>query len=199
MSKEEELYSEIAKYAKRDKALLYSAFDAFLEKLDNQKINIVDWECGQGIATTLLIDYIREKQLNIDILKVFLVGSDKFAISRAIANINALKNNDNILISEINDDIIDINDLQTMDMDATIFLNLDSNIEKYYNLIKENDVLDFVYPIYYVCLNTKKHDIYMNEIYNFFKSGDMTTDYISNRLDKIGRFQRYEQIFKVDF
>lgn len=196
---QKKFYSYMADNGKRDKALLYSAFDTFLMNLDGKTINIVDWECGQGMTSMLLIDYIREKQLNIDVLEIYLVDTDAFAVSRAKAHIDVLKNDDTY-ISVVNNDSVNVNDLQNIqtDIDATVFLNLNGSTEAYFNIIKNEDGLDFILPIYYVLLNTKEHDIYADRIYNFFKGDLMDVNSISARSNKIGRFQRFEQIFSVD-
>jgi len=52
---------------------LYSSFDKVSHQLDNQTINIIDWGCGQALATSLLIDYIKEKKLNIKLSNITLI------------------------------------------------------------------------------------------------------------------------------
>jgi hypothetical protein len=81
---EEELYQYIKSFGKMHKAKLYSAFDTIIYMLKNQKINIIDWGCGQAFATFLLMDYIKEKKLNINVSNITLIEPSQIALSRGL-------------------------------------------------------------------------------------------------------------------
>ncbi|MDQ7046621.1 MAG: hypothetical protein Q9M39_03025 [Sulfurovum sp.] len=66
------------------KAKLYSSFDTVIHQLKSQTINIIDWGCGQAVATSLLIEYIKEHKLDINILNIILIEPSVLALSRGL-------------------------------------------------------------------------------------------------------------------
>lgn len=188
------LYEYLNEYGKRDKAILYSAFETFLEKLDGQKINVIDWGSQQGIATILLQDFIREKQLKIETKEIVLILPSIKSLNRAMLYCNILNNNkekifginkklENLLEKEFNldEDAITINIFYNIE-------NLDKNIyekiRKYQNTINDN---------YFIVLSSQsEHD--SNNIFMYYKNYDAKL--ISERIGKIGKYNRNELIFE---
>lgn len=182
---------DVRENGKMYKALIYDAFDQFIYKLNGKNIDIIDWGSGQGLASLLALDYIREKQLDINIEEVTLIEENNSKLSRAKTYINLLKST-NTKIKVINKSISDLieNDLIIND---NIKINLFTNCNALKNI--NPDTLPFV-DGYYIFLFSEKCDEgnkflkYYNDIFKIEK--------ISTRDSKIGRYQRYEQIFKID-
>ena len=61
------LYKYLVSFGGKHKVKLYSAYDESIDKIKNEKIDIVDWGCGQAIATMLLLNYAKEKNIKLDI------------------------------------------------------------------------------------------------------------------------------------
>lgn len=59
------------------KHCIIPAFDEVIERFIGNSINILDWNCGQSIATSLLLDYIKEKQPDINVSNIILVENNK--------------------------------------------------------------------------------------------------------------------------
>jgi DNA repair exonuclease SbcCD ATPase subunit len=91
--KADEMQKYLAENGKMHKALMYDALEQFLEKLDGDTIALIDWGCGQGIGSMLVLDYIREKQLDIKIEQVLLIDSNKEKLSRSMLQLEALAKN----------------------------------------------------------------------------------------------------------
>ena len=85
---------DLANNGKMYKALMYDAFEQILIKINNSSINLIDFGCKQGINSLLLLDYIREKQLDIKIKKIFLVDDNIELLERAKTHVEIFRNND---------------------------------------------------------------------------------------------------------
>ena len=48
-----------------------------------RQVNIIDWACGQGIATLFLLNYIRRKNEKCSINEVVLIEPSVIALERA--------------------------------------------------------------------------------------------------------------------
>ena len=81
-TEEIQLDAYLASYVDWHKGKLDRAFSLINEQLPPQ-INIIDWACGQGLATLYLIDYIKEKHLQCRIKEVILIEPSTVALERA--------------------------------------------------------------------------------------------------------------------
>ena len=71
-TEEIQLNAYLASYVNWHKGKLDRAFELINENLPPQ-INVIDWACGQGLATLYLLDYIKERQLKTRIREVILI------------------------------------------------------------------------------------------------------------------------------
>ena len=203
IEKENLLYEYLFSYGKMHKAKLYSSFDTVIHKLENEIINIIDWGCGQALATSLLIDYIKEKKLNIIISNITLIEPSSMALSRGMLHIEVLKDSE-IDIKAVNKDIdrLEESDL-TIDND-NITLHLFSNIldveffrldkgflQKTYNSQKKSN--------YFICVSPNindKRNARLDIFYRYFDD-NYETELISARDSDIESYKRYEKVFKT--
>ena len=179
----------MAENGKKYKALIYSALDEFMETIDDETVNIVEWESGQGIASAIAIDYIREKQLNINVSNVYLVDNDNKALSRAILHIDMLKPNElNIVATQAKY----IDELKNDKHVKTIHICINSEA------LEAGDMLNFKsLSNCYICLSDNDSKS-LNDIYKYFESKHLIANTISSISGKIGRYKRYEKIFCVN-
>jgi len=187
----DELHVEFATHGKMHKALIYDAMEQFLEDLEDESLTLVDWGCSQGLASTLVLDYINEKELDIEIEKVILIEKDEKKLSRAMLHVEILKEDEfEIEALHVDDDIL----TKELNIDkSTITLNL------FANDYMPMDLLDIDYNMfgkaYFVCLSNTDID-FVNEVHkNLADLLDMQN--ISIRDGKIGKYQRYEKICKT--
>jgi hypothetical protein len=191
----DELHVEFAKDGKKHKALMYSALDKLFEHMDDKKlINIIEYNCGQAMDTSLLLDYIREKQLDVEVPNIILIDYNTKTLDRASLHVDILKNSDiyvKIIQKQLH--LLNESDLGFNNQNSTI--HLFSNIF-YYDLSNINKRLLDTIPLddsYFMCISPNKNDARVDEIYNYFGS-----TLISSRDKKIGRFERYEKIFAIN-
>jgi len=203
IEEEKLLYKYIFNYGKMHKAKLYSSFDTVINQLNNETINIIDWGCGQALATSLLIDYIKEKNLQIDISNITLIEPSSLALSRGLLHIDVLKEKE-INIKAVNRDIdsLEITDLIIDNPNITLhifsnildveFFRLDrAFLEKISNSFRGRD--------YFICVSPNindKRNARLDMFYRYFDD-NYETELISNRDNYIGNYARYEKVFKV--
>ena len=187
----DEMQEYLAENGKMYKAIIYDALEQFITQIDGETLTIVDWGCSQGIASMLVLDYIREKQLDIDVAKVILIDDDDLKLNRAIIQTKIFTNDaTEILKLNIQDDTINdtIEDIFTDNV-----LNLFANDKENVHPESLND--RYADQSYFMCVSSQDNET----IDNIQNEIEMMNDIrnISNRDGKIGKFQRYERIFQV--
>ena len=186
----DDMQKYLAQNGKMYKALIYDALEQFISKLDNQTITLVDWGSNQGIASMLVLDYIKEKQLDIKVSQVILVDDDTKILSRAMAQVEALSQDNIQIISIKNDDDNLLDKIKTNR--NTIALNLFANDKI---PIDVKVINDGIYEDFIMCLSHENIE-FVDKIYNDFNNSTNIQD-LSIRDGNIGRYQRYERIFKI--
>lgn len=182
---------------------LYSSFDAVIHQLNNQTINIIDWGCGQALATSLLIDYIKEKNLEINISNITLIEPSQLALSRDLLHIDVLKENP-IEVRAINKDIdcLEINDLIIDNSNITLHLFsniLDVEFFKLDKLFLEKVSSSQRGMNYFICVSPNindKRNARLDMFYRYFKD-NFKAELISEQDSDIGSYKRYEKVFKA--
>ncbi len=190
-NKSDEMQKYLSENGKMYKAIIYDSLEQFISNLDEEVITLIDWGCNQGIGSMLILDYIKEKQLNTKVNQIILVDDNSMAMSRAIAQINALKQGDIELLTIQNNDEIEM--LKSIKNNIIINLSINDKIDK--NIFKDLD-FDIFTDIYFMFLSNDNVN-FINDIFEDISLFNNTED-ISIRDNKIGRFKRFERIFKIN-
>ena len=83
LSDESECIRYIALYGGHHFYKLYAAYaSTTFEKIEGRDIEIIDWGCGQALATCVLIDYLIEKNINLNVSSITLIEPSTFALQR---------------------------------------------------------------------------------------------------------------------
>ncbi|MFK8289104.1 UvrD-helicase domain-containing protein [Capnocytophaga canimorsus] len=85
---EDDLACYIAAYGEMHKIKCYAALQNFPFDQLNEVIEIVDWGCGQGIASLCFLQALRERQKESIIRKITLIEPSEKALQRAVFNLN---------------------------------------------------------------------------------------------------------------
>lgn len=188
----DEMQKQLAEKGKMYKALIYSSLEVFIEKLNGETITLCDWGCSQGIASMLVLDYIKEKQLDIKVSDVILIDDDTKALNRAIAQVEALAQ-DTMKFTAIKSDDNNISDTIKSNKN-NIVLNIFANDKIPISFWTINhDVFD---KSYFLCISNENQEL-VDEVYetiNIF----MDLQEVSKKDGNIGRFQKFERIFAID-
>lgn len=88
----QQLNAYLACYADMHRHKLNQAFAELFtdQNLHGQSIEIIDWGCGQAFASCVLIDYIREHNINLDLCKFHLIEPSNPALIRGKEHIEAI-------------------------------------------------------------------------------------------------------------
>ena len=190
----DEMQKQLAEKGKMYKALIYSSLEVFIEKLNGETITLCDWGCSQGIASMLVLDYIKEKQLDIKVSDVILIDDDTKALNRAIAQVEALAQ-DTMKFTAIKSDDNNISDTIKSNKN-NIVLNIFANDKitiSFWTIDHDDDVFD---KNYFLCVSNENKE-FVDEVYetiNIF----MDVQDMSKRDGKIGKFEKFERIFVID-
>ena len=199
------LYKYLVSFGNKHKDKLYSSFEVIIENIKNEKFDIIDWGCGQGTATMLLLNYAKERDITLDIDNITLIEPSSLALSRALLHIDVLKQK-NYNVKAINSDLdcLNENNLQTQSNNKT--LHLFSNILDIESFTLDNTFFKKVSQSFntnaiFVCVSPYRSDKNNNRFDLFFNHFDenFDTELISSRDTNIGNATRYEKIFEVKY
>lgn len=194
----DEMQKYLAENGKMYKALIYDALEQFIERLDGKFITLIDWNCEQAINTMLIVDYIREKQLDVSIQSIILIEENEVKLQRAISNILALDKS--IRIEPYLESIENLN----LNLSHDIKLHITSNVFQLGKIKLNNNEIDNIIgnqsaENYFLFTVESQNENIINaieEFYNYFEFFDR--ELIISRNAKIGRFKKFEKIFKIN-
>ncbi|MBD3842155.1 MAG: hypothetical protein IE909_09765 [Campylobacterales bacterium] len=193
----------LASFGKKHKAKLYSAYEQIISKIDGMQINIVDWGCGQAVATILLMQFTKERGANLSIKSLTLIEPSSVALSRALLHVDVFRQGDlNIKVINKDFDCLEAKDISLGNKHKT--LHLFSNVldiesfkldRNFFAKISQAVVSDAIF----VCVSPKRNDMNNNRLDMFFNFFDKNFDVelISSRTNSIDNATRYEKIFEV--
>lgn len=98
LESEEQLCCYLASYGEMHKGKLNRIMNDFPFSKINSDFEIIDWGCGQGIATVCFIDYLKKHNLDGRLQKVTLIDPSKIALNRAKFNVGHVINTDDVYI-----------------------------------------------------------------------------------------------------
>ena len=202
---EQLLYKYMVSYAAMHKAKLYDSFEVVLDKLNYKKINIIDWGCGQALATSLLTEYIKEQNLQIDIEDMIFIEPSKLALNRGMLHIDLLQQK-NYKINAINKDIdcLDQSDIEFKNDNTVVHLFsniLDVEFFKLDIQFLEKISKNIQSDNYFICVSPNinaKRNGRLDIFYKYFDE-NFNTELITARDTSIGQHKRYEKVFEVKF
>ena len=102
LTEENQLYAYMHSYGDMHYRKLISSFVFLPSDFLNNEISIIDWGCGQGLASMAFIDYINKNKIETKIRSISLVDPSEIALKRASLHIS--KFNASINLKTINKD-----------------------------------------------------------------------------------------------
>lgn len=102
LSNNDQLSCYLAAYGEMHRAKLQKIIRDFPFKQIDSSFEIIDWGCGQGIASVYLIDELRKKGLTDNLRKVTLVEPSEVALKRASCNVMGAIRDSDVYIESLN-------------------------------------------------------------------------------------------------
>ena len=206
LESDEELMDYIRRYGDMHKEKLIGSFKKIKDHLEQyDKINIIDYACGQAMATLNLVDFIKNNDLKCKIEEVILIEPSQNALARAVLHSKCFLPNSKIsFVPKYLNDLVD-EDLSFKNPTLPT-LQLFSNILDMEEVKLNNDLYSCISSSLslkniFVCVSPRISSISNNRLdifYMHFKEYYQARQ-ISN--ESYGREQRghtkYEQIFEV--
>ena len=109
LTTEEQCNAYIAAYGNMHQGKINEVLDKInTNDFINTDLQIIDWGCGQGLATICLFDFFNKHNVNLDLVKkVILIEPSEIALSRAKLHVDAYLGNEDrtITIKKYLDDV----------------------------------------------------------------------------------------------
>lgn len=128
LTTEEQCNAYIAAYGNMHQGKINEVLDEIkINDFANTDLQIIDWGCGQGLATICLFDFFNKHSLSLDLVKkVVLIEPSEVARDRAKTHVNAyLRDEDKIVVIGKYIDDVKVDDIVS---DEPVTLHLFSNI-----------------------------------------------------------------------
>lgn len=150
LSEEAECDRYIALYGGHHFHKLYEAFSLTnFQYTDGKSIEIIDWGCGQALATCVLIDYLIEKRISPQIELITLIEPSSIALCRGYSFVRQMLQStlsSNSIVRPINKYIDNLDKSNFISNSNNIKIHLFSNI-----IDLENFDLDILYNLIINC------------------------------------------------
>jgi|GEM_PF-2694200 len=166
LKSEKQLLAYMYAHGKKHIAKLKDAFKG-INSIDFKKVKLIDWGCGQGIASKMFIDTFGFNTVN----SVTLIEPSECALRRAALHIN----NDIKNIKTINKgfDVLEVSDLQEGLIPEAVNVHLFSNVidMDFFNLSSLIDKIEKGFSgIQYIVISSPYVDVAKTERINLFTS-----------------------------
>lgn len=129
LTTEEQCCAYIAAYGSMHQSKINEVLDNIkVDDFRNNDIQIIDWGCGQGLATVCLFDFFNKKNIPLELVKrVMLIEPSEMALQRAILHVSAYIGYDHAKIASIKKFLDDVNS-DEIKSEHPITIHLFSNI-----------------------------------------------------------------------
>ena len=169
LNEEKQLFTYMYSFGNMHYQKLISAFEYLPNDFFKESINIIDWGCGQAMATMVYLEYLQSKEIKQSINQIKLIEPSEIAIKRGALHIK--KFNKNINIITINKDLDSISNKDLSQNILTSNLHLFSNIIDidFFSLHQLLEKIERNYKgvNYFVCVSPYITDTKTNRIDNF--------------------------------
>ena len=132
LGNETECIKYIARYGGHHFHKLYTAYASTkFENIKGENIEIIDWGCGQALATCVLIDYLIENNIDLNVSSITLVDPSEPALQRGCSLIRQMFQNDasvDSMVRQVNKYIDNLTTTDFVSETDSIKIHLFSNI-----------------------------------------------------------------------
>ncbi|HIW87549.1 MAG TPA: hypothetical protein IAC47_04655, partial [Candidatus Onthomorpha intestinigallinarum] len=196
----EQLCQYLFSYGKMHEAKIQTALSKLPKDLFKHDIQIIDWGCGQGLATICLFDYLKKKNLPDNINRIVLIEPAELTLNRAVlhTNIYAGKNCEIIAkqkaLNQITEDDIRSKSEVTLHFFSNILDVNSVDVQGVANIIANTIQGEH----YFICVgplnvNNRRIDAFAN----WFKSPEIIWEEEHNKDEKRTYTAKYK-LFKIE-
>ena len=206
LEQEEQLYSYMTSYGLMHKAKLVSAFSHFpFDNIKDKDIELFDWSCGQGMASMVLLEYLKEQDIQLKINRITLIEPSEIALKRASLHVRHF--NSNVMIKTILKDMDSLTNNDVCSTNGNMNLHLFSNILDVGSFSMQHliDLIKHSYSglNYFICISpyindfkTARFDLFVNSFKHYTSFKILYQD-TSNRYEWINGWTKLIKVFKI--
>jgi len=186
LTERSQLAAYMKSYGKMHYAKLNSAFEALSFENYDDNIHVIDWGCGQGLASLVYVDYLKNSDFKKNIQQITLIEPSIVAIKRASLHVKHMIEDVNIYTVNKDFDSLKSYDFSTVSCKVNLhlfsnILDMDSfSIEKLVKHIREQ----FHGKNYFICVSPYVTDLKTAKIDAFAKY--------------FNKFDNFKMIYEVD-
>lgn len=126
IEREELLWCYLYSYGKLHQAKIHAALNSIqkLTEIVGSEYSIIDWGCGQGLATVCMFDYLHKQDIINAVKKIVLIEPSEIALKNAILHTSIYGIGEIVSVNKCLDDV-NVEDIKT---DTPVTIHLFSNI-----------------------------------------------------------------------
>lgn len=165
----------------------------------NKNIQIIDWGCGQGLATICFIDFLKANNIKTDISRVILIEPSGIALERAELHVGAYLDNAKIFaLNKYANEIITEDIVSDVDVTIHFFsniLDIDSvNVKQLAQTIADAICGEH----YFICVGPMNaNNQRIEAFFNWFQNPELIWQANHNKDSHISYTARYK-VFKIE-
>ncbi len=205
LTEENQLFAYMNSYGNMHYEKLIDSFKSLPRNFFEQKANLIDWGCGQAMASMTYFDFLNNSGIEQEIKDISLIEPSEIALKRASLHIS--KFNESAVIQTINKDIDSLVNGDFSNNKTVCKLHLLSNILDI-NLFSLTDLLqlidsNFSGENYFICVSPYVNDMRTSRLDAFVNHFSKKNNFkkiksIDNKRGEwIGNWTRVVRIFKV--
>lgn len=204
LNEEKQLFAYMHSFGNMHYEKLITAFECLPSDFYSNSINIIDWGCGQAMATMVFLEYLQYKEIEQTVHEIKLIEPSEIAIKRGALHIKKFKNN--VKTVTINKDLDSIENKDLKQNISNANLHLFSNIIDidFFSLhqLLEKIETNFKGVNYFVCVSPYITDTKTNRIDGFVSHFDKFDTENIKKIDNRkgewkGDWTRVVRIFKT--
>lgn len=205
LTEESQLFAYMNSYGKMHNQKLTTSFDFLPENIFNDNIDIIDWGCGQAMASMTLFEYLNAKNIKHKTSQITLIEPSELALKRGALHINKFL--PSVTIDTKNKDLDSLTDDDFKNNKNNFHLHLFSNILDIdlFSLTALIERIDknFKGVNYFVCVSPYINDLKTERLDSFVKyfSGKEKFERFGSVSNKTGQWinnwTRVIRIFKA--
>lgn len=127
LNSHEQMCMYLRAYGPMHRAKLVDAFNNIPDSVFNDKLEVIDWGCGQAIGTLCLLDHLMAKGFMKNVEAITLVEPSEAAIERALLHVSPYVD-ENVEVRHINDFFENVDSEQLAGNESRTRLHIFSNI-----------------------------------------------------------------------
>lgn len=206
LNEEKQLYAYMHSFGKMHYEKLVTSFKYLPSEFYDNSINIIDWGCGQAMATMVYLEYLREKEINQNIKLIKLIEPSEIALKRGALHVKKFEKNAKLITinkdldSLIGKDLVTNNKHHNLHLFSNIIdielFSLSQLLENIENNFKGINYFICVSP-YITDIKTRRLDVFKKHFNKYETVNFAEINNKSGEWDNNGNWTRVVRIFKA--